>query len=252
MKKIVYLFIFFSVAFTACDKADNSTSANKGTGTDGNTGQGGSLARFTTAMDHLYVVDDRKLYTYSLANTANPQLKGNIDVGFRIETIYSFKDKLFIGSSDAMYVYSLANPAQPAKLGQASHVRACDPVVANDSLAYVTVRSSSRCGGDVSALIVYDVKYITQPLERNRVIMESPWGLGIKGNRLYVCNGNNGLNVYDITDPLRPVLKKQLSGNTFYDVIIIDDMMLAMIEGGTAIFELKANDEINMAAKITN
>lgn len=251
MRKIVYLLISFSIAFTACDKADSGTTS-KTTGTEGNTGQGGSLARFTTAMDHLYIVDDQKLYTYSLANTANPQLKGNIDVGFRIETIYSFKDKLFIGSSDAMYVYSLANPAQPAKLGQASHVRACDPVVANDSLAYVTVRAGARCGGNTSALIVYDVKYITQPIERNRVVMESPWGLGIKGNRLYVCNGNNGLNVYDITDPIHPSLKKQLSGTTFYDVIIIDDIMLAMIEGGTAIYELKANDEISMAAKITN
>lgn len=251
MKKIVYLLIFFSTVFAACDKADNGTTS-KPTGTDGNTGQGGSLARFTTAMDHLYVVDDRKLYTYSLANSANPQLKGNIDVGFSIETIFSYKDKLFIGSGTAMYVYSLANPAQPAKLGQATHVRACDPVVANDSLAYVTVRSGSRCGGNVSALIVYDVKYVTQPIERNRVIMESPWGLGINGNRLYVCNGNNGLNVYDITDPIRPVLKKQLSGNTFYDVIILDNMMIAMIEGGTAIFELKANDEITLAARITN
>lgn len=253
MNRIIYLLLIIALGFSACDKADNSAgSPSKTTGGDGTTGQGGSLARFTTAMDHLYVVDDRKLYTYSLANSAAPQLKGSVDIGFSIETIYSFKDKLFIGSSTAMYVYSLANPAQPVKLGQANHVRACDPVVANDSLAYVTVRSGSRCGGNVSALIVYDVKYITQPVERKRVIMESPWGLGISGNRLYVCNGNNGLNVYDITNPINPKLLKQLSGTTFYDVIIIDDMMIAMIEGGTAIYELKANDEISLAARITN
>ncbi len=67
-----------------------------------------------------------------LSNTAHPQLKGSIDVGFSIETIYSYKDKLFIGPSTAMYVYSLTDPAHPDKLGQAQHVRACDPVVAND------------------------------------------------------------------------------------------------------------------------
>lgn len=250
MKKIFFLLIAGTLFIASCDKADTA-SANKTTGTS-NTGQGGSLARFTTAMDHMYVVDDRTLYTYSLLDEKHPQLKGNIDVGFSIETIYSYKDKLFVGSSTAMYVYSLSDPAHPTKLGQASHVRSCDPVVANDSLAYVTVRGGSRCGGTTNALIIYDVKYITQPLERGRVNMESPWGLGMKGNRLYVCNGFSGLNVYDITNPILPKLIKQIGGSTFYDVIILDNLMVAMIEGGTALYELKANDEINLAAKITN
>lgn len=250
MKKIFFIIITGSLLIGSCSK-DSSTSADKTTSTS-TTGQGGSLARFTTAMDHMYVVDDKKLYTYSLLDEKHPQLKGSIDVGFSIETIYSYKDKLFIGSSNAMYVYSLTDPAHPSKLGQATHVRACDPVIANDSLAYVTVRSGSRCGGNVSALIVYDVKYITQPQERGRVTMESPWGLGMSGNRLYVCNGLNGLNVYDISNPIQPKLVKQLAGGTFYDVIIIDNLMVAMIEGGTALYELKPNDEINLAAKITN
>ncbi len=250
MKKLFFLIIAGTLLITSCDKADNSASKTTGTTATGTTGQGGSLARFTTAMDYLYVVDDQKLYTYSLTNAANPQFKGAIDVGFSIETIYSYQDKLFIGSSSAMYVYSLADAAHPAKLGQASHVRACDPVVANDSLAYVTVRSGSRCGGTTSALMVYDVKYIMQPLLRNTIPMSSPWGLGMKDNRLYVCNGSAGMNVYDISNPVFPKLLKQLSGNTFYDVIIVDNLMVAMIEGGTALYELKANDEISLAAKI--
>lgn len=250
MKKLFYIIISAAVLIASCDKADTS-SGNKTTSTS-STGQGGSLARFTTAMDYLYVVDDSKLYTYSMANTAHPQLKGTVDVGFSIETIYSYKDKLFIGSSTAMYVYSLTDPAHPDKLGQAQHVRACDPVVANDSLAYVTVRSGSRCGGTNNALMVYDVKYIMQPLLRTTVNMESPWGLGMKDNRLYVCNGANGLNVYDISNPIQPKLLKQLAGNTFYDVIIIGNLMVAMIEGGTALYELNANDDISLAAKITN
>ncbi len=254
MKKLITILSVITVFFSACDK-DSSTSANKTTGAtsgSGTTGQGGSLARFTIANDYLYVVDDQKLYTYSLATSANPQLKGNINVGFNVETIYSFKDKLFIGSSSAMYIYSLADPAHPAKLAQATHVRACDPVVANDSLAYVTVRSSSRCGGNMSALIVYDVKYILQPIQRNAVPMTSPWGLGMKGNRLYVCNGENGMNIYDITDPIYPKLLKQLAGETFYDVIIADDLMVCMIQGGTALYTLGANDDVNLMAKITN
>ncbi len=252
MKKIITILSIFTVIFTACEKADSTSgSGDKGTAS-GTTGQGGSLARFTIASNYLYVVDNQKLYTYSLAVSENPQLKGNTDVGFNVETIYSYKDKLFIGSSSAMYIYSLSDPAHPAKLAQASHVRACDPVVANDSLAYVTVRSGSRCGGNTNALMVYDVKYITQPLLRNTVPMTSPWGLGIKGNRLYVCDGMNGLNIYDITDPVYPKLLKQLAGETFYDVIIADDLLVCMIQGGTALYTLGANDAVTLMAKITN
>ncbi|MBS1772618.1 MAG: hypothetical protein JST82_07150 [Bacteroidetes bacterium] len=252
MKKLNFLIIIIMLAVASCEKDNTSAASGDKTTSTSSTGQGGSLARFTTALDHMYVVDNSTLYTYSLADAAHPQLKGNINVGFNIETIYSYKDKLFVGSSAAMYVYSLADPAHPSKLGQASHVRSCDPVVANDSIAYVTVRGNTRCGGTTNALMVYDVKYITQPLLRKTVNMESPWGLGIKGNRLYVCNGYTGLNVYDITDPINPKLIKQLAGNTFYDVIMLDDLMVAMIEGGTALFELKPNDEISMTAKITN
>lgn len=250
MKKILFFILSGALFITSCDKAADSAAPK--TTSSSATGQGGSLARFTTANDHMYIVDNQKLYTYSLLDEKHPQLKGSIDVGFSIETIYTYKDKLFVGSSSAMYIYSISNPAQPTKLGQATHVRACDPVIANDSIAYITVRGGTRCGGTQNALMVYDVKYITQPLLRKTVNMESPYGLGMTGNRLYVCNGSNGLNVYDITDPINPVLKKQLAGGTFYDVIIIDDLMIAMIEGGTALYELKANDEINLAAKITN
>lgn len=252
MKRLAIYLLIATIFITSCDKNGSTSSADKPTGTSGSTGQGGSLARFTIAMDYLYVVDNQKLYAYSLANSANPQLKSSTDVGFNVETIYSYQDKLFIGSSNAMYVYSLADAGHPAKLGQASHVRACDPVVANDSLAYVTVRSTTSCGGNTNALMVYDIKYIMQPVLRNTVPVSSPWGLGIKGDRLYVCNGSAGLNIYDISKPLYPSLLKQLPGETFYDVIVYNNLLICMIQGGTGLYNLGANDEITLLAKITN
>jgi len=248
MKQLSFLSIIFLFIFAACSKSD---SANKSSGT-GNTGQGGSFARFTIATNHLYIVDNKKLYAYSLNNSENPQLKSTVDIGFDIETIYSFKDKLFIGSQNAMYIYSISNPAQPQKLGTASHIRSCDPVVANDTIAFVTVRGGSTCGGNQNALLIYDVKNILNPIQRNAVPLKNPYGLGMKEDRLYVCDGVNGLNVYDISDPLYPKYLKQIKGSTFYDVIIADNLLVCMIEGGTALFELAANDEINLMAKITN
>ena len=246
--KQTLLFILLAVTLSACSKNDTAT---KGTG-GGSSGQGGSLARFTIADDYLYVVDNMKLYTYSLVNEAHPQLKSSVNIGFAIETIYPYGDKLFIGSQSAMYVYSIADPALPALLGTASHVRSCDPVVANDTFAYVTVRSGSNCGGNVNALMVYSLKNILQPRQLNTVPLENPWGLGISDNRLFVCNGTNGLNMYDITNPSKPSLIKKVQTESFFDVIVTPDkMLIAMIQDGTALYQIGTSDSLTLLAKIT-
>src|SRR5688572_8919179 len=97
----------------------------------GNTGTGGSLARFTIAANHLYLADHSSLVVFDLAIPANPVRKTEIQIGFGVETIFPYQDKLFIGSNTGMFIYSIANPSNPVKLGEARHVRSCDPVVAN-------------------------------------------------------------------------------------------------------------------------
>jgi hypothetical protein len=250
MKRICYLLLIV-LSLQACQK-DSGTSGQGVMNSGSGTGQGGSLARFTIARNHLFIVDNYELYSYSLANSERPQLKGKVHVGFEIETIYSYEDKLFIGSQNAMYIYSIADPGQPARLGTASHVRACDPVVANDTLAYVTVRSGSNCGGMANSLLVYDVRNTLNPVLRNTVPMNSPWGLGLKGNRLYVCDGPSGLVVYELSDPVRPRVVQRLAGETFYDVIPTDNVLVAMVQGGTALYRYRTGDSIQLASKMVN
>lgn len=246
MKYISYIIITSLLIFTAACSKDQSSSPGAAQSFDNasSTGQGGSLARFTIAGDHLYVVDDMKLHAYSLADGSNPVLKSSQVLGENIETIYSFKDKLFIGSQSAMYIYSISDASQPRKLGEASHVRACDPVIANDDVAYVTVRSGSSCGGTFSALIVYDIKNILQPQEVRNISMQSPWGLGMKGDRLYVCNGAAGMEIYDITKQYNPSYVKTIRDATFYDVIVYDNLLICMVDGGTLLYEIQPNGDI--------
>jgi hypothetical protein len=247
MKRLYYL-LFLLLPLQACQKSDVGLSNNAG----GTTGQGGSLARFTIARNHLFVVDNRKLYSYSLSNSAEPILKSTQDIGFNIETIYTYEDKLFIGSQNAMYIYSIANPAQPAQLSQASHVRACDPVVANDSLAYVTVRSGSSCGGAVNALLIYDVRNILNPIQLNTVPLSNPWGLGIHNKKLYVCDASQGLVVFDLTDPIRPQEVQRITGEAFYDVIATDDLLIAMVQNGSILYSYQTNDTLALASRMPN
>jgi hypothetical protein len=248
MKKI-FIPILFALSLTmgACSKD------NKSTGSTGEpSGQGGSLARYTIAQGYLYMVDAQELKAFSLANPTDPQLTRTISVGQNIETIFSFQDKLFIGSQQAMYIYSIVNPSSPQLLGEASHVRACDPVIANDSIAYVTVRSGTNCGGITNALYVYNVENVLNPVQRNVVPLSGPYGLGMRGNRLYVCDGGDGLQVYNITNPIYPFEIKKVSG-IFYDVIVddADDLLFCMIQGGVAIYDI-SNDNMTRLATITN
>ena len=255
MKKI-FIFIIAVATLSSCSKESASPSVtNFSSGDsfyDGPSGQGGSLARFTIARNHLYVVDDYKLYTYSLSNSINPQLVSTVPLGSDIETIYSYKDKLFVGSRNAMFIYSISSPENPTHLGTASHVRACDPVVANDSIAYVTVRNGSNCGSTLSALLVYDVRNVLAPVQKNSVNMESPYGLGSHGNRLFVCNGSNGLNIFDISKGTHPQIIKKITDDTYYDVIATDNLLICKVKDGMVLYDYDNTNELARIAKISN
>ncbi len=250
MKKILYVFIpiLFTVLLAACSKGNKGTES-----ASGDTGQGGSLARYTIANQYLYMVDMRELKAFSLANPTDPVLTKTVQVGTDIETIFVFEDKLFIGSRQAMYIYSITNPSSPQYLGEASHVRACDPVIANQDYAYVTVRSGTDCGGTTNALYVYNVANILNPTQVNVIPMSSPYGLGKTDHVLYVCDGGNGLKVYDITSPVYPSHKNTINGEIFYDVIVdeADDLLICMVQGGTAIYRINGYN-LEKLAKIVN
>lgn len=261
MKFIPYIFFAAVILFAAsCSKEDSGTraqtnafgsTASPGVAESG-TGQGGSLARFTIAQSHLYVVDNRELHTYTLADPASPVHTSTQTIGFDIETIYSYKDKLFIGSQTAMYIYSIADASRPSKLGEASHVRACDPVVANDNVAYVTVRAGNTCGGGSNALFVYDITNLLQPRQKNVIPLESPWGLGMTNDRLFVCNGASGMTILDITQPHYPKVLQKITDATYYDVIVYDDLLICMIEGGTLLYEIQSDGQIVKMGQISS
>ena len=117
----------------------------------GSPGQGGSTSRFALSKNFLYAVDYSQLYLFDASQAAAPtqQSKILINGGWNIETIFPYKNTLFIGSSNGMFIFDNTDPANPKQLSAFSHARACDPVVADDEYAYVTLRSvnvTTSCG----------------------------------------------------------------------------------------------------------
>lgn len=199
--KISLLFLAVCMALAvSCSKG----STDSGGGSDV-AGQGGSMACFAITDDILYVVDKQTLKIFDISSSATPQYLSMKDqkLDFGVETIFVMDTLLFIGSETGMYIYDITLPDFPQKLAFVSHVRSCDPVVASDNYAYVTLNSEHiQCGRTTNQLIVYDISNPRNPMEMNVVEMQAPRGLGVDGKKLFVCD--EGLKVYDIENPLYP------------------------------------------------
>ncbi len=182
----------------------------------------GSMARFIVHDGFLYALNHQSLIVYDLQKKAGglPEKVSTIAIGADAETLFPYGRLLFVGTRQGMLVYELGDhPAAPALIGQASHVVSCDPVVVENDIAYVTLRSGSACRAGTNALLVFDVKDPTRPQELARQPMTSPNGLGVDGNNLFVADAKDGLLVFDVRDPREPRVIAEARSVTGYDVI---------------------------------
>jgi hypothetical protein len=196
---------------------------------NGNTGVGGSFARFTVVNEYLYVVDQSSLKSYLVSAPENPILKHTNQLGWGIETIFPYKDKLFIGSNSGMYIFDNSKPETPYLQSIFEHARACDPVVVNDNTAYVTLRDGSECLGYINQLDVIDITNVLNPRLIKSYPMQNPHGLSVSDKNLFLAEGIHGFKVLDVKDPKNV---KQISAVTSihsYDMISLNNDILFMI-----------------------
>ncbi|MDA9773660.1 hypothetical protein N9B82_01775 [Saprospiraceae bacterium] len=186
--------------FLAEANFDASTGTTQSSGGSGSTGIGGSSARFTIVDNYLYAVDNNSLLAYSFESNSAPELENTSSLGWGIETIFPYEDNLFIGSNSGMHIFSLANPAAPSRLSTFQHARACDPVVVEGDLAYVTLRDGNFCQGFANQLDVIDISDLTDPTLIKSHNMKNPHGLSIDGEKLYLSEGSFGMKVLDVSD----------------------------------------------------
>jgi len=216
----------------------------------GNTGTGGSMARFSLNGDYLYVADESSLSAFDISAPSSPNRISNEYIGWEIETIFNYKDHLYLGSSTGMYIYDIENPASPQKLSFLQHVRGCDPVVVKDNYAYVTIRGGNACGQDLNQLEVVDITDKANPEVVNSYEMVNPYGLGVKDNWLFVCDGSAGLKIYGIEDTPNLKYIDQFSNINTYDVIPLDERLL-MVGDNTLYQYSYKGDTINLISTFT-
>lgn len=209
------------------------------------------MARFSIVNNFLYGVSREKIYAFDIANGLNPQLTNSSNVGFGIETIYPFRDKLFIGSTTGMFIYDITNPSDPVQQGMFSHARSCDPVIADDELAYVTLRSGNACTGFTNQMDVLDIRDLSNPSLLKTYQMSNPHGLGKDGNILFLCDGAAGLKVYSVADPLNIQLIKEFKEPDTYDVIMLNGIAIVVAKDGLYQFDYSDPDNIRQISRLS-
>ena len=209
------------------------------------------MARFAIVQDRMYSVGPRDLNVYNIANAAQPFHVGKSNIGWGIETIYPFKDKLFIGSTTGMFIFSVANPDNPVQTGQFAHVRSCDPVIADDTHAYVTLRSGTQCAGFTNQLDVLTLNNVTNPTLLKTYQLTNPHGLSKDGNTLFICDGKDGLKVYNAASPVSLQLVKQIPGLDTYDVIAFNSNAIVVASDGLYQFNYADLNNIKQVSKLS-
>lgn len=216
----------------------------------GNISLGGSTARFTIAEDRLYTVDQNNINVFNILNPKTPVKVNTTNVGWNIETIFPDDKRLFIGSTNGMFVYSIDNPDYPSKLCAFSHAVACDPVYVKGDIAYITLRTGTRCDGTSNQLDLVDISDIQNPKLIKTYFMENPHGLSILDNKLVLCEGEFGVKVLDITDSQDVKKQFSMSAPNSFDVIILgsDDVIIVANDG---IYQYKMEGyELKLLSKI--
>jgi hypothetical protein len=234
--------LFVSSFFVACNASQQESGIN-----NGGTGSSGSMASMAIVGDALYILENQKVRLFDIGQPTNPVFVQDLNVGNGLETIFPYQDKLFFGSQTGMIIFDNSNPKNPRYLSTYSHVTACDPVVVQGRYAYVTLRNGTTCRRAPNQLEVIDVQDPRNPKLLQIYNMVNPYGLGIRDTTLYLCDGQEGLKVFDVdtTKQFHTVNQVQhIKGFDTYDVITQPNLL--MLIGKDGLYQFDTRNQNNL------
>jgi hypothetical protein len=144
-----------------------------------------------------------------------------------------------------MFIYSLSgSPENPVNVGQFTHARSCDPVISDGEYAYITLHSGSSCEGYNNELDVVRLNMLVDASLVQVYNLTSPEGLSKDGDLLFLCDGTDGLKVFDASDVLNMKLLDQFSIGNAYDVIAQNH--IALVVTTDALYQLDYSNPANI------
>lgn len=218
------------IGLAACS-GDNATSAGSGSL---ETGTAGSTARMVIDGDYLYAISGSTVQLFDISAPATPLPWTQVTIDWDIQTLFPYENYLLVGAADGVHILDNSIPASPQLVGDFQHALAQDPVVAQDGVAYVTLKRDDTMvpNGIVNQLNVIDISDVTQPALVQTQPMQGPSGLSVTGDRLYVCDGVAGIKIFSLADKFNPVPQQSIPNVDCSDVIARNDKLYVIDDRG--------------------
>lgn len=215
-------------------------------------GIGGSMARFGINGNVLYVLDQNTLKIFDITTKTDPVKHNDIYPGWGVETMFLTDKTMFLGTTTGMVIYDISIPLSPQSRTFFTHARSCDPVIVDDTLAYITLRTGTNCGGSQNTLSVVNIENLNAPSLVATYPMSNPHGLGKDGDLLFICDGTAGLKIYNASDP------KTIANNIIYtypainayDVIPIGNVLVMIGDDGLFQYDYSDIQHITLLSQI--
>lgn len=189
----------------------------------GNSAQSiGTVNRITKSGDYVYVVSNNNMIVVGDRGSGALENVTRIEnIKEEMETVFPYQNKLFVGSKSSMSIFDITDSGQPVQLYEFEHATSCDPVLPHADVAYITLRTAdfSACPGNINALLAIDINDLSNPIELEEIQLASPYGMAVINDHLFVGNGENGLSIFDVTNPKNPSLISTRTDVVAYDII---------------------------------
>lgn len=223
---LIILSVAAALTLSSCSDGSGSDTSSADGGS-GQTGTAGSTARMIIDGDYLYAISGRTVQLFDISQPATPVAWNQVDVGLDIQTLFPYENYLLVGAADGIHILDNTDPGSPRDVGDFRHAITRDPVVAQDDIAYATLRRDDTQAGNgiVNQLNVIDISNVEVPELLQIQPLEGPSGLAVRAERLYVCDGSAGLKIFDISIKQEPVFTHVLSEVECSDVIATDDTL---------------------------
>jgi len=244
----IYPVYWEKLAFVDMMNASGASTGVSGSGV----GVGGSMARFGIKGNVLYVLDQSQLKIFDISDKTDPVKSGEIYPGWNVETMFLTDKTMFLGTTTGMVIYDISIPLSPQSRTFFTHARSCDPVIVDDTLAYITLRTGTNCGGTLNTLSVVNVKNLNSPSLIWTYSMTNPHGLGKDGDLLFICDGSAGLKIYNASDPKKITdhLLYTYSNIHAYDVIPIGNVLVLIGDNGLYQYSYSNVQNISLLSSI--
>lgn len=240
-------FLKYTIIAIAAVLISSCSMSEKNDGGSIDSGKAGSLARFTISGNYLYTVDPSFLHTVDITDIEHPVETSSQSLGFYTETIYPYQNSLLLGTETGMFVFDLTIPAVPQQRTYFQHIRSCDPVVAQNGFAYITLNTGNqRCFNGMNELQIVDISNLDYPQLIGTKAMNRPLGLDINNDTLYVCD--EGLRILNVSNKQYPteLAFASLQAN---DVIYQNGNIIVISDNG--LFQYKFNSAgLNLISSI--